>query len=220
LVFGQIVFTEEENERFQDSHRFRFALDGGMAYTLGRITTGGQPLIEDYLKKTRYGQRIGGSLQYFTGFSLGLGIQSSVYLSRTEARFYDVDPLGNPVSGFIRDNVTVFFIGPQVSMRIPIKEKMAFYLGFSGGYLNYNNEAAFLNHYTLKANSIAGSLDLSLDLFVYKGMAIGLQGSVLIAAVNKFRYDDGFTRTTVDLGASAFESLSRIEGGIGIRFNQ
>jgi len=201
---------------------FRVAINGGLSYRTAKLANNIPSDFEKYMKELKSGSHYGLDVSYFFSEQLGLGIKYSVYNSRNEIDNVSVTrPDGSTQYGKMSDNISINFIGPFISTRLLNgNKKKSFLMNFGIGYLGYKDNTVLINDYTIKGSTIGPCWDIGYDIGISKNLAIGFQLSYTIGALSQFDVSDGITTKTVKLEKDSYESLSRIDLSIGLRFNK
>lgn len=86
------------------------------------------------------------------------------------------------------------------------------------GYMGYRDDAVIIDNYTLKGGTLGISWDIGYDLGISRTFALGFQIAYLGGILTQYELSDGNTTQTVELTKGNYESLSRIDLSIGLRF--
>jgi hypothetical protein len=201
---------------------FRVAINGGLSYRTAKLADNIPSDFEKYVKELKSGYHIGLDLSYYFSEQLGIGIKYSVYKSKNEIDNVSVTrPDGSTQYGKMSDNISINFIGPFISTRLLNgNKKNSFLMNLGIGYLGYTDNTLLITDYTIKGSTVGLCWDIGYDIGISKNLAIGFQLSYMIGTLTQYDISDGTTTKTVKLEKNNYESLSRIDLSIGLRFNK
>ena len=208
LVYGQFPY-------------FRLALNGGYSYHIARVSDDVPDALKGYTERLKSGYHIGGDVSYYPIEYLGFGLKYHQFKSKNSMKNYELEiSFGDNIVGDISNELTISFIGPSFSSRLLNHKKSdAFFTTLSLGYLSYiNDESFFNNKYRVTGKAIGVAFDIGYDIGVVGNLAIGFQASFLVGVLTNLELKYGQYREKIDLEPGEYESLSRIDLSIGIRF--
>ena len=205
----------------QKYNHFRIAVNGGRSYRVGKIAGNNEPEIQQYQKELKSGYNLGIDMTYFISEPIGFGIKYSNFKSKNSMDdIYLTFPNGYTEYGKMSDNISISFIGPMFSTRLMnANKKNALFLNFGIGYMGYNNEAVLVSNYTMSGSTLGLSYDVGYDIGFSENFAVGFQFSFLMGTVMEYELSDGIKSETIKLDKDSYESLSRIDLSIGLRYN-
>ncbi|SDE18169.1 hypothetical protein [Niabella drilacis] len=183
--------------------KFQIAASGGYAFRLGK-----KPASSDYYKDISRGSVLDGGLYYYFSRQSGMGIRYSEFSSFGS---------GNLITGqFARSDIKIRFIGPVYQSRlISRSEKFHFLTGLSLGYMSYRDNAVFdQGSAAIKGGTFGTMVELGSDLRIVRGLFAGLKFSLYGGSLSSITRQG----QTVQLDDKQRESLSRIEGTVGLRY--
>lgn len=195
---------------------FRLALNGGFGYQVAKTPDGLSTFLKDYIKDLRLGYQFGGEAGYYFWPNSGIGLKSVF--------FYTSNKIENVLIQFednsqqiitLSDDIKISYVGPSYITRYYVGQKKNWVvMGISLGYLHYQNQKTDLEDYKLTGATLGTTIDLGFDLMVSENVAIGLELSVLTGTISKFDKEG----EALKLEKGSYESLSRIDVSLGIRF--
>ncbi|MGJ7032384.1 hypothetical protein [Niabella hirudinis] len=186
------------------SPRLRISASGGYAYRLGK-----KPSSNDYYKNISRGPAFEAGFSYFFNRQSGIGIKYSEFSSSGS---------GNLVTGqFASSNIKIRYAGPVYQTRlISYSGNFHFLSGISLGYLGYRDNAvigpAGANS---KGSTIGAMAELGGDLRIVRKLFAGILISVYSGKLSSMQVNGA----SVKLNEQQLESLSRIEGSVGLRYS-
>ncbi len=208
-----------ENEIYP---HFRAAINGGWSYRVAKIADNIPSDFEQYMKDLRSGYHYGLDLSYYFSEQLGVGFKYNNYKSKNEINnIYVTLPNGSTQYGKISDDISINFVGPFISTRLlNADKKNSLLLNLSIGYMGYTDKAVLTSDFTIKGNTVGLCWDIGYDIGVSENFAIGFQFSYMIGILTQYELSDGVNTQTVELEKDNYESLSRLDLSIGLRFNK
>ena len=205
----------------QKYNHFRIAVNGGWSYRLAKIAGNNEPEIQQYQKELKSGYNFGADLTYFISETFGVGFKYSNFKSTNSMDdIYLTFPNGYTEYGKMSDNISINFIGPFFSTRfMNANKKNAFLLNFGIGYMGYNNEAVLISNYSFKGSTLGISWDAGYDIGLTENLSLGVQFSFLQGTLMEYELSNGVITETIKLDNDNYESLSRIDLSLGLRYN-
>ncbi len=209
----------KKNDTFQ---RFRFALNGGYSYRTAKVAENVPYDFRDYTKALKSGYHLGTDLTYFFTDFMGAGVKYQMFKSSNSLDgIYIENEYGERKYGKMSDDLTISFIGPSFSTRLLNHNKNnALILNLSLGYMRYVNNNVIVDSYKITGGTLGSSLDIGYDIGLSENVSLGLQLSFLSGTLFKYNLNDGVSTRTVSLEKNEYESLSRIDFSIGLRFHK
>lgn len=215
------VVPKDKVVNIQKYNHFRIAVNGGWSYRVAKLSGNISAELEQYVKELKSGYNLGIDLTYFISEPLGIGFKYNNFKSKNEIDdIYITFPDGFTEYGNMSDNISINFIGPFFSTRLlNANKKNAFLLNFGIGYMGYKNDAILISDYTLKGSTLGVSWDIGYDIGLTENLAMGFQFSFLIGTLTEYELSDGLNTETIKLNKDNYESLSRIDLSLGLRYN-
>ncbi len=165
---------------------------------------------------------MGADLTYFLNEPIGAGLKFGLFKSSNSlSNIYRDNADGSRSYGSMSDDVSVFFIGPAFTTRIMAHDKRnAFLMNMALGYIGYSNDKVIIDKYKMTGNTIGLVFDLGYDFGLSENLSLGVQVSMITGTLTKYDWTDGFTTESVELDNDEYESLSRIDLSVGLRFGK
>lgn len=204
----------------KDYPHFRAALNAGLSYRLAKVADGVPSDFEQYVKQLKSGYHYALDLAYYFSEQGGIGFKYAMFRSKNEIdNIFVTRPDGSTDYGSLSDDIFVNFIGPYYSSRFITKSrKNSLLMNLGLGYMGYRDDAVIIDNYTLKGGTLGISWDIGYDLGISRTFALGFQIAYLGGILTQYELSDGNTTQTVELTKGNYESLSRIDLSIGLRF--
>lgn len=201
---------------------FRAAINGGWSYRVAKLADNIPSDFERYMKDLKSGYHYGLDLSYYFSEQLGIGLKYYVYKSKNSIDdIYVTRPDGSTQNGKMSDDISIDFIGPFFSTRLlNATKKNSLILNLGIGYMGYKDKTVLITDYTIKGNTLGLCWDIGYDIGISENLAIGFQFSYMIGTLTKYELFDGTKTETIKLEKDNYESLSRIDLSIGLRFNK
>ena len=215
--------SEVSNDRIKEHHNYqhlRIAINGGFGYETARIGDGVPADFKDYTRQLKSGYVLGGDLTYYFSEALGAGFKYYQFNSKNNLdNIYVEDNQGVRRFGRMSDDLSISFIGPTFSARLYNHSKSkSFIIGLGIGYMGYVNNKIIVDNYRMTGNAMGTSYDFGYDIELSKKLTLGIQLSIISGNLLQYKWDDGITVQTINLKQDEYESLSRIDLTVGLRF--
>lgn len=91
----------------------------------------------------------------------------------------------------VADNVGLWYLGPQLGVKVPITGRTSFSYMLGAGYLHYQNEGRSNTEFKCKSGAFAGNMDFGIEYKLTDNLAVSGGFSVLSGDFKKIK-------TTVD----------------------
>ncbi len=201
---------------------FRAAITGGWSYRVAKLAKNIPSDFEQYIKDLKSGYQYGLDLSYYFSEQLGFGFKYCNYRSKNEIDNVNVTlPDGSSQYGKMSDDISINFIGPFFSTRLlNADKKNSLLMNLGIGYMGYKDKAVLISDFLIKSNTLGLCWDIGYDIGLSENFAIGFQFSYMIGTLTQYKLSDGVNTQTVKLEKGNFESLSRIDFSVGLRFNK
>jgi hypothetical protein len=202
--------------------RFRLGISGGYSYRTAKAENDMGSAMESYLEDLKSGTHIGGDFTYYYSENSGIGLK---YLSSNASSTYDGNitltlPDASTISGPLRDNITVKYIGPYFSWRmLSSNNNNSFFVNAGCGYMGYIDKTVIIEDFIIKGATFGTCLDIGYDIDLGEGTALGFQISYLSGYLKEATITDGTTTQTIKLEEDSYEGLHRFDFSIGLRVN-
>ena len=200
---------------------WRFAVQGGGVYRLGKIKENLGKVEEQHLKNMRWGYSYGVDVSYFILENLGLGVKFHNFHSGDSMPVSAIVN-GNLVEGVNEDNVDIYFIGPIATYRLPSRNRNNAFLARVGlGYEGYYDKGTSLNvEGTIKGKTIGVLYEVGYDFGISKHLSVGAALTFVMGFINAIDLTiKGQGSTHIDLGKNDIENISHLGLNIGLRYN-
>lgn len=205
---------------------WRFALNGGYAYNLGKDAQTFDTRIETYNNQIRSGLNLGAEINYFVvNGQIGLGINYENVSSQNSLSGVTYSSMGQIFSNnHLSDNLNIQYIGPMytcISRQIKkngVKDALIINVGM--GNLSYTDtKIVDLQNYKITGSTLGTYYSIGYDHFISKNMALGIQLSYIRGLMSNYNLFDGNATTHVQLDNDSYQSLSHVSLTVGLRFN-
>lgn len=200
---------------------WRFAVQGGGVYRLGKIKENMGAVEEQHIKNMRWGYSYEADASYFILENLGLGVKFHNFHSGDSMPVYAVVN-GNIVEGVSEDNIDIYFIGPIATYRLPSRNRNNAFLARVGlGYEGYYDKGTSLNvEGTIKGTTFGLLYEVGYDFGISKHLSVGAALTFVMGFINAIDLTiKGQGSTHIDLGKDDMENISHLGLNIGLRYN-
>lgn len=201
--------------------RLRAAISAGWSYRLASSRGNLPPSLEDYTNELKSGFNYGVDVSYFLTKYVGIGVKYWEFRTKNSRDHVDVEITeGLNATGKISNNLTLDFLGPYFSARLPSRNRRnSIFTNVGFGYMGYRDKATFVTEYTLNGETLGLCWDIGYDIGLSKHFAIGFQLSYLYGSVSRLKWSDGRQSETLNFSDNP-QSLSRLDLSVGLRFNK
>lgn len=197
----------------------RIGLGGGFSYLTAPVSNNIPSELESYIKELKSGYNISVDAGYFLSKTYGLGLAYSLFKTNNSADIYGEDANGNLITGKLIDNIAVNYFGPSFLIRFMNKHYTnAFIMSFSLGYLGYENQATLFDEFLMNGSTFGITISANYDVSLGNGLALGFQLAYLGGSLSKYTIKSGNISQTIELSEGNYESLSRLDLNIALRF--
>ncbi len=190
---------------------------------IAKIPDNTSSFMKEYMKNLKSGYHLGADLNYFISEQYGIGLKYNYFNSKNHLDnvYFEYDD-GSIETGMIEDKIAINFFGTSFTSRVlSADKKSAFITTVALGYLSYKNEAIIVNENLIISGSAFGTVfDLGYDFGISDEMALGLQLSFTLGTLTKLEFDYGGYTETIELETGNYQSLTRVDLSIGLRFNK
>jgi hypothetical protein len=212
----------EYKPKGQSFSKFRIALDYGYSHRTAKVAENVPTDFKNYVEDLKNGNNMGLDLNYFVSESFGVGLKYNRNKSSNSMdNIYVEDDQGNRRYGKLSDDITMTFVGVSFAGRIlDAKKRNAFIIALSLGQLSFNNQFVVVDPYEMNGSTFSTALDFGYDIATSKNFAIGVKFSIIGGVLTEYVLKDGVTTERIKLNEEQYESLSRIDISVGIRFTK
>lgn len=194
---------------------------GGLSFRTAKVSENAPDDFEQYLNELKSGFHFGGDFYYFFSENIGVGFKYSMYHSTNSIdNIYIDDGNGQGRTGQLRDKITIHYFGPAVSATFGASEKALLFTNFSMGYLSYKDKATIITDFTLSGGTLGLVFDFGVDVPVDKNLSVVFVCGFTLGTLNQFKYKDATQSMTIKLDKENYESLTRIDLSVGLRFSK
>ncbi|KLT65679.1 hypothetical protein [Pedobacter sp. BMA] len=214
-------FSNQANaQQNQTTSKFRIALNGGYSYRLGKVADNVPASLKQYIRGLKSGYHFGADVHYFFA-EWGVGVSYNAFKSSNEIGNVTTPTAnGTTISGTLKDNITISFIGPSLGGRhISRNGKHVLVGDIALGYLSYEDEASLSGNYRTYGATLGSNLGFAYDYQVAKNIYIGAKLGFVTGTIKKMKYTSGTTETTLTFNDGEAESLGHVDISAGIKFN-
>ena len=217
--------SEESYIKIPYSH-WRFALNGGYSYNLGKKFPTFDSRIQTYNNQMRSGLNFGAEINYFVvNGQMGIGINFENVTSQNSLSGITYSSSGQIFSNNkLSDNLNIQYIGPMytcISRQIKkngIKDALIINVGM--GNLSYTDtKIVDLWNYKITGSALGTYYSIGYDRFISKNIALGIQLSLIRGLLSNYDRFDGTSTTHIQLDNNSYQSLTHLSLSVGLRFN-
>jgi hypothetical protein len=205
---------------------WRFALNGGYAYNLGKDVPTFDTRIQTYNNQMRSSFNFGAEINYFVvNGQMGIGINYENVSSQNTLNGVTYSNSGQIfTNNNLSDNLNIQYIGPMytvINRQIKHNQvKNALIINVGMGNLTYtDNKRVDLMNYKITGSTLGTYYSIGYDRFISKNIALGIQLSLITGLLTNYDLFDGTATTHIQLDNTSYQSLSHVSLTVGLRFN-
>jgi len=199
--------------------RARVGFYGGWSNRFARIPDNVPTEIADYLSESKSGFHYGGDIALYFSENSGFGLRYSAYNSDHQIDIFLENEDGTTMTGILRDDIAIHFIGPFYSARFfNLNKRNCLVMNFGVGYLGYLNDGMLIDPLLLKGNTLGFSWDFAYDNRIAENLALGLQVSFVLGTLREYEITYLSRTETIELDKDNYDNISRIDLSLGLRF--
>lgn len=231
ILFPEILIAqtpEKDDVKFLEKRKFLISFEGGITYQTGdskpateSLVSSGleQTTVDNYFKKLKKGQFAGASVHYLISDNWGIGVAYRIFSNRSKMMGYAYSQDYTAFYGPVSEKTYINFIGPSFYYNDKMRAKRWTFLStFAAGMALYRDEMNLVIAPALITGfSPAIHFGLGFEYSLYKNISAAVDLSGFFASLQKFKLNDGQTKTEIDLGDQK-ENLTRINLSTGIHY--
>ena len=200
--------------------KLRIAVHAGGAWRPARVVDA-DPVVEDHLRKLKWGYSYGADAAYYFNDALGAGIRFSQMRSSHGLDVMVTDKTtGVKRNGRLEDNVSITFIGPVFAMRLMDRnQRNAFVFNIGIGYLGYRDTGYLIDPIKITGGTVGFVTDIGYDIAISKQVAFGATLSAVAGTLSEATYTENGISQTQKLDNDNREGLGHITLSLGLRIN-
>ena len=205
---------------FNDHDKFRLAFQGGLSWRTATINPNTYQIVQKYQKDLNSGYVLGLSGAIFFNKSLGVGVFGDHFLTSATLNNVVVQYTnGTRVAGSVSDHINIDDVGVLFYGRQKFLNGDAIITRLGLAELFYREHYNLVGTPTYYAGKTLGfSFGFGYDREISSGFAIGILAGISTGTLKSVNVTSNGTTKMVDLPASAYEDLTRIDLTLGIRF--
>jgi hypothetical protein len=199
---------------------FFLAAEAGWSWRTNKIDPYLNSFLKEYLSDLKSGNHYGFSGTYYTsrGFGIGFVYDKHISSNSVNATAYD-SSTGQSVSGVLRDNISINFIGASCDFRgFSRNEKNSVHLKIALGYTGYKDEGGFIDEMKINGSTFGINYDISYDIFLSDQWYISPAISYKVAALSSFDLTSKNQTQHIELEKGSYEGLTRFDLSAGLRY--
>lgn len=197
--------------------RLHFIISGGGSYLFDPVPNDVIDEIKDYYENLKMGYNLGFDVNYYFNKTIGLGLKYNYFNSSSSSKG---SSSGNGFTSVwdISENIMVNFAGPTFLARfLSKKNKNAFILGVSVGYMWYKDDAVFFDPVIVRGNTFGLNIDASYHISLSDKFFLGFSASTTLGFLDSITFDDGQNTETFNFdNFSDYKNISRADISIKI----
>jgi len=218
---GHISTTQQNTSKGNNPYKaFYLTVEGGWSWRTSKTDPSLNSFQKEYISNLKSGHHYGFSAMYYTSRSVGIGLMYDNHISSNSVEATATSTTtGLPVSGELRDAISISFIGASIDFRgFSASERNSFHSKISLGYCGYKDVGGFINYGRIEGSTFGISYDLSYDINLVDHWYFTPSLAYRIATLSS--YDVYLNNNTqhVTLDKDHYEGLSRIDLSGALRY--
>jgi hypothetical protein len=214
------MLTHAAYAQTTELRKFRFALNGGYSYRLGKISDQLTGDARNYMKKLKSGFNVGADAMYYFNPKMGVGVK----YNRFQASHSDVIPVRTSTGQMrtnVMDNIAINFFAATFGTRVfNAAGTNAFHANIALGYLGFRDNGWLnVDKLILTGGTLGIGWDIGYDIRLTSKLSAGAQLSLISGKLNSFMKEDSNSREKVTLTDDQKENLSHLNLSLGLRLN-
>lgn len=220
--YSKSEVPKEKIVGYENYQHFRIGLNTGYSYQTARIHESVPGDFKNYVKDLKSGCHFGFDLTYYFSEPLGVGFKYFMFQSSNSMdNIYIEDSTGVRQYGKMSDELKISFIGPMFSTRLLNHDKKnALLMNLAIGYMGYTNNKVIINNYKMTGNTVGLAFEMGYDIGLSENLSLGFQISMIAGTLFEYDWYDGNNTETIKLKEGEYESLSRVDFSVGLRFSK
>ena len=202
---------DSRNNSGTDYTQFHIILSGGGSYLFDPIPENAEGDIKEYYQDLKMGYNLGLDVNYYFNKTIGVGLKYN-YFNSTGSSQGSSSNGGTNSEWDISQDIMINFAGPTFLARfLSAKNKNAFIIGVSVGYMWYKDDAVLLDPAIITGNTFGLNIDASYHISLSNKFFLGFSLSSTVGYLASIDIDDGVKTETFDL--ESFENYKNISRG-------
>ena len=202
---------DSQNNSDTDYTQFHIILSGGGSYLFDPIPENAEGDIKEYYQDLKMGYNLGLDVNYYFNKTIGVGLKYN-YFNSTGSSQGSSSNGGTNSEWDISQDIMINFAGPTFLARfLSAKNKNAFIIGVSVGYMWYKDDAVLLDPAIITGNTFGLNIDASYHISLSNKFFLGFSVSSTVGYLASIDIDDGVKTETFDL--ESFENYKNISRG-------
>ena len=200
----------------------RASLSGGGAYVTAKIPDNLSNVAKTHQQKMSFGATVDADVSYFIGEAAGFGVRYHNFFSGDQMPITAVMSDGSVQEGYMRDNVSIWFVGPSIKGRLLTPSRnQAFLFSYAFGIAGELDRGDLMYvPYKITGFSLGHLFELGYDLRITRNLALGASLYYMLGTIRDCTvYDGAGNKQTVALTEDKFEHLGHVGLNIGLRYN-
>ncbi len=200
--------------------KLRLGINGGFSNRIAENPAGIDGFMEHYYKDLKSGGHLGLDFAYYFNYKSGIGLKYSLYKSSTDPiDIWLALETGDTIIGELQENVKINYYGLCYAFKLNETNNKSWFYGDAGfGLSTYHNQGLMIYDFIMDSGCVGLNLDLGYDFRLTESTRMGLQISLYSGVLTYTDLTLDGQKQTIELDPSAYESLTRIDFSLALRF--
>lgn len=206
-------------QEWQDK-RLRIGINGGYSKRVAENPPGIDAVLTDYYDDSKSGGHFGVDFAWYFNYKSGIGVKYSLYKSSTTPIDIWLElENGDVITGKMQENVKINYYGICYSFKINSINNKSWFYGDAGlGICTYNNRGKLIDDFIMNSGTFGYNIDIGYDFGLTESTRLGLQVSFYAGVLTYVDVTMNGSMQTLELDASSYESIARVDLGVALRF--
>lgn len=212
--------TINSNSQEWPDKKLRIGINGGYSKRIAKNPPGIDAVLTDYYDDLKTGGHFGVDFAWYFNYKSGIGLKYSLYKSSTAPIDIWIElENGDVITGKMQENVKIKYYGICYSFKMNSINNKSWFYGDAGlGVFTYNNQGKLIDDFVMNSGTFGYNLDIGYDFGLTESTRLGLQVSFFAGVLTYVDVTMSGTTETLELDASSYESIARVDLGVALRF--
>ncbi len=229
LMSGGIGYAQEQEQGLEQGQernsvreysKFRFSIEGGGGFRLGKISENVPNDFKSYTKKLRRGFVYGADATWFFKEFMGVGVRYKAFSASNGTTVTATNSEGQATYGKMKDNIRIAFVGPMFCTRFSSRNGLHTLTADVGlGYLGYCDDGMVIEKMRLTGGTLGFLYNIGYDYALNRTWSIGANLSSVDGTLTALTLEQNGEKSTQTLDKDSMENLANIGLSFTLRLN-
>lgn len=213
---------KEELNIKKETGSMRASISGGAAYLTAKIPDNLGNVEKTHQQNMKLGATVDAEVSYFFGESAGIGVRYHNFFSGDQMPMSVQLSDGSIQQGYMRDNVSIWFVGPAIRGRfVTPSRNQALLLSYAFGIAGESDRGELMSvPYKITGFTLGHLVELGYDIRISRYFTVGASLYYMLGTIRDCTvYDGQGNKKSLALTEDNFEHLGHVGLSIGLRYN-